>query len=239
MNYKNPYRHLDCSLTLRENKRAKRITLRIKSPQEVVLTIPYGSSVKEALLFATEQETWVSEKLLLAKEKKEKNNHLITSSQNFSTKFHQFKFVAHKHPNGYVRILEKETLLYYPQHLQEDDEKVQEIVKLALLETYRNEAKAYLPPRLLYLAQKHNFTFQKVSIRDSKGRWGSCSSQQNISLSLSLMKLPYHLIDYIMLHELCHTIEMNHGPRFYALLNKVSDNQSDELRKELKKYNIR
>jgi predicted metal-dependent hydrolase len=64
------------------------------------------------------------------------------------------------------------------------------------------------------LPARHSFHYTGVTVRNTQSRWGSCSAQKHINLSLSLMLLPEHLIDYVLLHELCHTVEMNHGERF-------------------------
>ncbi|MDR2085592.1 MAG: M48 family metallopeptidase [Dysgonamonadaceae bacterium] len=100
----------------------------------------------------------------------------------------------------------------------------------------RRQANAFLPGALKQLARKHGFTYQSVTIRKSKTRWGSCSSKKTISLSLYLMLLPLHLKEYVLLHELCHTIHMNHSPAFWALLDQCTNGKSHELRKELKNY---
>ena len=102
----------------------------------------------------------------------------------------------------------------------------------------RLEALKHLPDRLHTLASLYNFTYSSVKISKGKSRWGSCSSKKNINLSLFLMKLPLHLIDYVILHELCHTIEMNHGPQFWELLDGVCNGKAKALRKELKTYHI-
>lgn len=236
MKSQNPFSHLNCDFIIRKSQRARKISLRIKPPQTVTLTVPYNSSVKNALRFATEHEQWVNKKLEQAKQKTANQSQPITSKDKFNTKFHQFQFIPHNREDCFARIQEQETLIYYPKQLNESDEQVQQIVKLAIRETYRIEAKNYLPERIERLANKHGFSYNKVSIRDSKGRWGSCSAQKNISLSLSLMKLPWHLIDYILLHELCHTVEMNHSERFHTLLNQVCGGKSKAFIKELKSH---
>ena len=101
-----------------------------------------------------------------------------------------------------------------------------------------SKANAYLPQRLAELAIKYGFSYRIIRIKDNKSRWGSCSSLGAINLSLGLMRLPYHLIDYVLLHELCHTVEMNHGPRFWALMDKVTEGEAKKLRLELRKYSL-
>jgi predicted metal-dependent hydrolase len=97
----------------------------------------------------------------------------------------------------------------------------------------RREAQALLPGELERLAKEHGFHYRAVGIRKSKTRWGSCSSKGNISLSLYLMLLPPHLREYVMLHELCHTIHMNHGPNFWALMDKCTQGKTNAYRKEI------
>lgn len=103
-----------------------------------------------------------------------------------------------------------------------------------LTEQLRKQARRLLPGRLNALSQAHSLPYSRVSVNSARTRWGSCSSRKSINLSLFLMLLPSHLIDYVLLHELCHTREMNHGPRFWALLNRLTGNRAIALRKELR-----
>ena len=98
------------------------------------------------------------------------------------------------------------------------------------------EAKKLLPPRLTDFAQQHGFRFNKITIRNNKRNWGSCSSKNNISLNLQMMKLPNELIDYILLHELVHTEIKNHGPKFWARLNELTGFKAREMAKQVRKY---
>ena len=100
----------------------------------------------------------------------------------------------------------------------------------------RRKAQTVLPTRLAKLAELHGFQYSGVRIRKSRSRWGSCSTKKAINLSLYLMLLPEHLIDYVLLHELCHTVQMNHSPAFWSLLDRCTQNKAKELRREIRKY---
>jgi predicted metal-dependent hydrolase len=117
-----------------------------------------------------------------------------------------------------------------------ESEYSQNFIEDILTQIYRFEAKKILPPRLNELARHHNFKFNKVTIRNNKRNWGSCSSKNNISLNLQMMKLPDELIDYILLHELVHTEIKNHSTAFWKKLNQITNNHAKELAKQVKQY---
>ena len=102
----------------------------------------------------------------------------------------------------------------------------------------RLRAKQYLPVEMQRLAEQHGFQYRQVKIRKSKTRWGSCSSKGIINLSFYLMLLPSHLIEYILLHELCHTVVMNHSADFWSLLDRHTQGRAKALRKELRQFHI-
>ncbi|HXH03420.1 MAG TPA: SprT family zinc-dependent metalloprotease [Candidatus Competibacteraceae bacterium] len=79
-------------------------------------------------------------------------------------------------------------------------------------------AQAILAPWLERLAQETGLSYHAFAIRQQRSRWGSCSAQGNISLNSKLLFLPPELVQHVLLHELCHTVELNHSPRFWTLL---------------------
>ncbi len=85
-------------------------------------------------------------------------------------------------------------------------------------------AKLMLMQHLLKLAAQYGFAVNKVSIRNQKTRWGSCSSVNNISLNIKLAALPRDLVHYVLCHELVHTRIKNHGPQFWQELEKYVPN---------------
>jgi len=124
----------------------------------------------------------------------------------------------------------------------------QELLERAMIEGIRNHAKTQLLPRLLAYARRFGIQLNEVKINSSKGRWGSCSLHKvgsvikrqklyNINLSLFVLLLPLHLQKLILLHELTHTIYMDHSPSFHANLDKWLGGKEAEYEKELKKYN--
>ena len=106
------------------------------------------------------------------------------------------------------------------------------------VERLRKEARKALPPLVAELASRHGFCYTSLRISSAHTRWGSCSGNNGISLSLFLMLLPDHLREFIILHELCHTHHHNHSAAFHALLNSLTEGREKALNKELKAYRI-
>ncbi|NER00558.1 MAG: M48 family metallopeptidase [Cyanothece sp. SIO2G6] len=102
----------------------------------------------------------------------------------------------------------------------------------------RQQATIHLPQWLASVSQEIGLSYQKVGIRRQKTLWASCSSKSNISLNDKLMFLPFPLIRYILVHELCHTVHLNHSSDFWALVATKDPNykRADAAIKEAGQY---
>lgn len=93
-----------------------------------------------------------------------------------------------------------------------------------------NQAVEYIPKRVKYYAEKENFVYNKITIKNLVSRWGSCSTKGNLNFNCVLMLTPDYVIDYVVVHELCHLREMNHSEKFWAEVEKIMpDYQRAEL----------
>lgn len=86
------------------------------------------------------------------------------------------------------------------------------------VEELARKAVAYLPERVRHYSEKLNVTYGRITIRNQRSRWGSCSSKGNLNFNCLLMLAPPEVADYVVVHELCHRMEMNHSRRFWALV---------------------
>ena len=140
--------------------------------------------------------------------------------------------------NFTLKYSEEGITLYYPKHTDFNSDATRELIKNAIIRALKKPASTYRPALLQALAERYDLPFKRVKITGSRSRWGSCSSVKSINLSCYLMLLPPHLMDYVLLHELTHTKEMNHGPKFWELMNELTEGQARSLRKELRSYRL-
>lgn len=130
----------------------------------------------------------------------------------------------------------QQIIVKLPSNTSLEDKIIARKIRDAIISALKIEAKSYLPKRLSFLADKYNCGYNHVKFSHASGRWGSCSSSGTISLNIALMKLPFELIDYIIIHELAHTKQMNHSPAFWAIV-AIADPNYKLHRQTLKSLN--
>lgn len=122
-----------------------------------------------------------------------------------------------------------------PPAIEPESTEAQDVLRPVIRRVLDRQAKAYLPRRLQHLAKENGFSYNTVRYGNAKGRWGSCSRQGTISLNVALMNLPLEVIDYVLIHELCHTEQMNHSKEFWSMVENCLPDYKKH-RKSLRSY---
>ncbi|HEV2392340.1 MAG TPA: SprT family zinc-dependent metalloprotease [Verrucomicrobiae bacterium] len=195
----------DVRLWLVPNHRARRYVLRLRPDGSARVTIPRGGSAVEARRFAHSNISWIDKHLPRANPESSQSSawpagrqilfrgELVTLESESNVEANLIRFAGEvvrvKNPGGDLR----------PE------------IECHLWQMAARE----LPLRVLELAAANGLTFGRVSVRNQRSRWGSCSRRGTVSLNWRLVQAPLHVRDYIILHELAHLLEMNHSRRFW------------------------
>ena len=196
-------------ITIRRNARASSVRTRLGPRGQFIVSAPTHLPV-----IAIKQIIRASR----AKLRELRSHHeqaLFVDHQQIGQSHHITVVRSGMHDKPIVKLAKRDILV----HVSEDDDiadpVLQEMIKAKVIIALRNESKAYLPRRVETLANRHGYQFTKLRFPHAISRWGSCSSDRTISLNIALMKLPLELIDYVILHELAHTLHMNHSKAFW------------------------
>ncbi len=215
--------------------KARRISIRLKPFGGIRLVLPQRQTIDAGLVFLKKNSDWITKNLKKI-EQKERRLTIFDESTVFKARSFVLKIESGARKDVALSYGNGRLLVTYPNILDVGNDGVQEAIRFGIEEALRREAKAFLPGRLAWLAREHGFVFSGVAIKNLKSRWGSCSSSGNINLNLHLMRLPDHLIDYVLLHELCHTVEHNHGEGFWRLLDAACGGKAKELDGEMRSH---
>ena len=227
------------AVTISRNRQAVRFKIAVRPDGKVRVTIPWLASFLSGEKFLTQHLQWISdtkEKMALkpTAPKSIQPGHLL-STRNYH--YHVCPADVAQLRIRYSRE-EKQVFFEYPANQLIESNELQGSLKLMIEQVLRFDARKYLPGRIAELAKNLGYTFQKVTIKNNKTNWGSCSGRKNINLNLHLMRLNDRLIDYIIVHELVHTVIPNHGPLFKSTMQNHFPDMG-ELNKELKKIHLK
>jgi predicted metal-dependent hydrolase len=201
------------------NKRLKNSYIRIKNTTICVKTPCTSEAYIINMLYAKKE--WIQKALQRQNIAKEPQITLQDEVLLFN------KVLSIEHPDAY-KLRKK---------LSRISSNEQEKVLKAYENFYKEFAKEYLTKRVDFFAQQMQLNYVALRFRKMKSRWGSCSSQRKITLNTELIKIDKTLIDYVVVHELCHLVHMNHSKAFHALVEHyLSD--AKERRKKLKNITL-
>lgn len=205
----------------------KNIRLSIGHEGRVRVTVPAWSSYNTGLKFALQKREWVAKNINGLKS-------LLVNNQRIG-KHHALEFVPR--PGQALRTLVNRTnvFVYYDDSKLPSEQSIQQAAYNAAKRALYSQAQELLPQRVEQLATKHDYQYKALKIRHLKSRWGSCSSRSEITLNYYLMQLPWELIDYVLLHELAHTKQLNHSTKFWAEVTACMPDYRTK-RQKLKSY---
>lgn len=190
--------------------RAKRYVLRLAGDGSARVTVPRGGSLAEARRFAESKTDWLAgqlERQRLARARRAPWRHgtriLLDGAE----------VELRVSPDGGVLALGDVRVRLRAGETEE----LRPAVRRGLLAHARTE----LPPRVLAAAARYGLSVDRVVVRNQRSRWGSCSHRRQISLNWRILHAPAAVQDYLITHELMHLREMNHGPRFWRLVEEA------------------
>lgn len=225
----------DVVVCKRRNCRQMRLT--VHPEKGLQLSIPFRVSYADAERFVFEHRDWIAD--TLQKQVDNGKKKIFTPQSRFSCRSTTLSFattaatkrILSARINNYVV-----TVFYNPELVDFNLDTVQKFIKKVILASMQKEAETLLYPKVDEISRRTGLKFSKVSIGNAQTRWGTCSSKNEIILSCRLLLLPDYLIDFVILHELCHIAQKNHGPKFHELLDRLSGGKEEQYDHELKSY---
>ncbi|MGV8073170.1 MAG: M48 family metallopeptidase [Syntrophobacteraceae bacterium] len=207
------------AFTIRESKKARRVLLKISRKSGLEVVIPVGFDRKRIPGILAEKNEWIQEA------SRRLNDEIASrpESPTLPESIH-LRAVGKRFTVQYISW-NKGTF----QLAQSGDSTIEvrgdaaktDVCRHLLNRWLKYQGQIHLLPRLAKLSAQTGFTYRKAQVREQKSRWGSCSSNDTISLNCKLLFLPPELVDYILIHELCHTVHRNHSEKFWALVEKI------------------
>lgn len=201
------------AIAVRCNPRAKRVILRLSHRGDILLTIPRRMHLPLAKKLLDDNRPH-----LRRQRASRQAVHEPYQPGQIIGKHHELIFRARAVEKASTRMSADSIIVTYPLAADIQSGEVQGVVRQAAKKALRRQAESYLTTRLQQLSHFYQLPYESLRLSSGHTRWGSCSSSKKISLNIWLMTLPYDLIDYVICHELCHTVQHNHSNAFWQLV---------------------
>lgn len=205
---------------VRVSSRAKHVSIRVSNLGEVEVVLPRGFDRQRLPEILEKRKDWIEKTI----------NRVITERQRYASSAaevlpstillraiaEEWRVSYQPSPDSYIT-----TRMPQPLHLLLSGAVAEpEHCRQVLCHWLTHKAHAHFGPWLRNISQEIALPFAKISVRGQKTLWASCSSRKSISLNYKLLFLPPELVRYVMIHELCHTVHLNHSNRFWDLVEE-------------------
>jgi hypothetical protein len=198
---------------VRQRRGLRYLKVTVNNFGEVALNVPYGVSRKAAMQFLDEQSEWISQTVKKA-----------SPAPMLATHLERHPWISAYGRSYEVRLCPSRVGGFCLDHhhrtvaLNNDEEVGEEAV---LLQSLRAFAKEHIPPHVEALAKRRKLDFSRISVRDQRSRWGSCSERGTLSFNWRILLLAPAVHDYLIWHELAHLVELNHSDAYWTQLGKL------------------
>lgn len=220
--------------SVRISGKARRMILKVSVQKGLEIVLPHRYQVREVFTFIQAKKNWIEKNVNLLNARKPAFDLQILPDE-LNLRACQESWKIH-----YTSAAQSPTLLSRPGNELVIYGDIREInVCQGLIKQWlQKKAFVFLGDYLQHLSHEYGFTYKKYSIRDQKTRWGSCSAQGHIQLNFRLIFLEPELTRHILLHELCHTVHLNHSLRFWRLLTQYDANCQHHRRASARMENL-
>lgn len=187
----------------------KTLSLKIDKTWEIIVKVPYFTTKKTIKNFLEKYKDWILER----------QKEVLNNKKNFKfwEKFYLYgkEYILEQNTKQKKFFFDWKNFLFY--NSKQDE------IKQIFIKFYKKEAQNYIKPRVLKISKELDLDFNKIRITSAETRWWSCSSKKNLNFSRKLILTEKEAIDYVIIHELSHLIEMNHSKNFWSLVEKYSE----------------
>jgi len=209
-----------------KRRRSRHLRISISPAGTARVSIPYWAPYSTGVNFAKSKAKWLQKNI-----DRNSANKLPIGAKIGKNHTLSFSQISSRKTSTRVSQLEVKVVSSHPF----DHPEVQLAMKSAAERALKRQAMNLLPLRTAGLAKKHGYSYSSIKIKKLTSRWGSCNSRKEITLSYFLMQLPWRLIDYVILHELVHTVHLDHSRAFWHEMDKLLPNIK-ELRREARQH---
>ena len=212
-------------VTFQKRKGARNLRIHING-SEVKVTLPNAVPYRVAHQYVLQKRGWVLEHV---------KERLIFRNGDLIGKSHRLEIERSPTTDVKTRVNNETIKIQLPVDLEESSEQVQSKIRSAVERALKKQANSLIIPRLNDLALENGFQFNETRVKKLKRRWGSCDSNNNITINLFLSQIPWELIDYVLIHELSHTRKMNHSRDFWKIVGNIIPDYK-QRRKTMKRF---
>lgn len=211
-----------------EYRRRKSFELKWINPHELRLLAPLGTSRKMIDQLIKDKEDWIyrSRKRIVERQQQGDKNYLNADAIQFLGKTVPFRFEKAAHP--FQLHMEEDAFVLVGEGTAEEARAVIEV-------TYRDQARYIFQERVANFSQRLGVRVNQIRVKSQKTRWGSCSSKGNLNFNWHAIVAPPEVVDYLVVHECCHLVHMNHSKAFWTLVESFYPDYR-ECRKWLKNH---